>query len=123
MWRLFVKLAVTVWGNRISPVFDAAHTLLVAEISDKKISGQHYIAIDPESPLDLVNTLKKNQITLLVCGAISNSPAELITEHHIHLISFVTGNARQFLDSFARDRTVKKKHIMPGFKQVSLKAY
>jgi predicted Fe-Mo cluster-binding NifX family protein len=118
-----VKMAVTVWGNRISPVFDAARTLLVAEVADKKISGQYYTAFDPESPVELVNTLKKHQITLLVCGAISKTPADLITDQHIHLISFVTGNARQFLDSFAQDRTVETKHMMPGFKHLSLKAY
>jgi predicted Fe-Mo cluster-binding NifX family protein len=123
MWRRVVKVAVTVWGNRISPVFDAARTLLVAEVADKKISGHYYTAFDPGSPVDLVNTLKKHQITLLFCGAISQIPADLIADQHIDLICFVTGNARQFLDSFARARTVEPKHRMPGFKHLSLKAY
>lgn len=115
---ILVKLAVTVWGNRISPVFDAASTLLVAEITDKKISGQYYTAFDPQSPADLIHTLKKHHVTTLVCGAISKTPARLIPEHHIHLIPFVTGNVRQFLDSFALDRTVAEKYRMPGFQPV-----
>ncbi|MCF8092504.1 MAG: NifB/NifX family molybdenum-iron cluster-binding protein [Desulfotignum sp.] len=110
-----MKLAVTVWGNRISPVFDAARTLLVAEIENKKISRQFYTSFDPQSPADMVNVLKKNQVNLLVCGAISNTFADLIADHDIQLISFVTGNTRQFLDSFAGSRTVKKIHMMPGF--------
>jgi predicted Fe-Mo cluster-binding NifX family protein len=123
MWRHFVKLAVTVWGNRISPVFDAASTLLVAEISDKKISRHYYTDFDPESPIDLIHTLKKHDVTILVCGAISKTPASLILDQHIHLISFVTGNARQFLDSFALARTVGKKNRMPGFKQSCMNVY
>jgi predicted Fe-Mo cluster-binding NifX family protein len=118
-----VKVAVTVWGNRISPVFDAARTLLVAQIADKKISGHYYTSFDPGAPVDLVSTLKKNQITLLVCGAISKTSADLIANQHIHLICFVTGNARQFLDSFVQGQTVETKHMMPGFKHLSLKAY
>jgi predicted Fe-Mo cluster-binding NifX family protein len=122
-WRFFVKLAVTVWGNRISPVFDAASTLLVAEITNKKISGQYYTAFDPESPVDLLHTLKEHHVTTLVCGAISKTPASLILEQHIHLIPFVTGNVRHFLDSFALNQTVGKKHRMPGFKPSRVNVY
>ncbi len=123
MWRHLVKLAVTVWGNRISPVFDAASTLLVAEITDKKISGQYYTAFDPQSPTDLIHTLKKNHVTTLVCGAISKTPARLILDQHIHLIPFVTGNVRQFLDSFALNQTVEKKYRMPGFQPPRVNVY
>lgn len=118
-----MKLAVTVWGNRISPVFDAASTLLVAEITDKKISRHYYTDFDPESPMDLIHTLKKHHVNILVCGAISKTPASLILNQHIHLISFVTGNVRQFLDSFVPDRTVEKKNRMPGFKPSSVNVY
>lgn len=118
-----MKLAVTVWGNRISPVFDAASTLLVAEITNKKISGHYYTAFNPESPTDLIHTLKKNHVTTLVCGAISKTPACLIMDQHIHLISFVTGNVRQFLDSYALNRTVAKIHRMPGFRQLHVNVY
>lgn len=120
---IVVKLAVTVWGNRISPVFDSASTLLVAEITDKKISGQYYTAFDPQSPADLVHTLKKHHVTTLVCGAISKTPASLMMDRHIHLIPFVTGNVREFLDSFARDQIVAKKHRMPGFQAIRVNVY
>ncbi|MDT8378137.1 MAG: NifB/NifX family molybdenum-iron cluster-binding protein [Desulfotignum sp.] len=115
-----MKLAVTVWGNRISPVFDAASTLLVAEIKNKKIAGQYYTAFDPQSPVDLIHTLKKNHVAILVCGAISKTPASLILDQQIHLISLVTGNVRQFLDSFALKQTVGKKYRMPGFQQTHM---
>jgi len=111
-----VKLAVTVWGNRISPVFDAASTLLVAEIKDRKITRLYYTAFDPQSPADLISTLKKNHVSILVCGAISKPPASLILDQHIHLISLVTGNVRHFLDSFSQKQTVEKQYRMPGFK-------
>jgi predicted Fe-Mo cluster-binding NifX family protein len=118
-----VKLAVTVWGNRISPVFDAARTLLVAEIEHNKIARQFYTSFDPGSPVDLVDTLKKNKVNILVCGAISKTPADLISDQEIQIIPFVTGNTRQFLDSFARDRTVAKNHMMPGFNHRHVNAY
>ena len=110
-----MKIAVTIWGNRISPVFDSARTLLVARIDGRRITSQYYTSFDPESPVHLINTLKSHEIDTLVCGAISQKPADLISEQNIHLISFVTGNGRRFLDSFAKGRIVEKKHLMPGF--------
>ena len=32
-----MKVAITVWGNRISPVFDSAQTVLLAELLDKQV--------------------------------------------------------------------------------------
>ena len=37
-----MKVALTAWGDRISPVFDSAHTLLIAEIKNKQIISKHY---------------------------------------------------------------------------------
>ncbi|HKL01105.1 MAG TPA: NifB/NifX family molybdenum-iron cluster-binding protein [Desulfotignum sp.] len=110
-----MKIAVTIWGNRISPVFDSARTLLVAQIDGGQITRQFYTSFDPESPVHLINTLKSLEIDTMVCGAISRKPADLISDQNVHLICFVTGNVRTFLDSFIKGRTVEKKHMMPGF--------
>lgn len=119
----FLKLAVTIWGNRISPVFDSARTLLVAEIENGTIHKQFYTSFDPESPVNLRSTLTSLHIDTLVCGAISQKPADLISDQNIHLISFVTGNVQQFLDSFAGCQIVEKKHMMPGFTHRYQNAY
>ncbi len=109
-----MKIAITIWGNRISPVFDAAHTLLIASIEKRMPFKKSYTSFDPQSPQDLIKILNKNQITTLVCGAISTKPADFIVENNIKLISFVTGNALDFLDSFANKQTIEQGHVMPG---------
>jgi predicted Fe-Mo cluster-binding NifX family protein len=114
MRRLSVKIAITIWGNRISPVFDAAHTLLTARIENRMILNKTYTPFDPDSPQELIQTLKRMDVTTLICGAISTKPADFIVENNIKLISFVTGNALDFLDSFATRQTIEKIHMMPG---------
>ncbi|OQY51437.1 MAG: dinitrogenase iron-molybdenum cofactor biosynthesis domain-containing protein [Desulfobacteraceae bacterium 4572_89] len=109
-----MKIAITIWGNRISPVFDAAHTLLVTRIKNKTISKKNYISFDPQSHQDLIKILNKNEITTLICGAISTKPADFIVKNNIKLISFVTGNALDFIDSFASSQTIDQGHVMPG---------
>jgi len=109
-----VKIAVTVWGNRISPVFDAARTLLIADIENARIINKSYTSFDPASPINLVKELKTMQVSVLICGAISTKPADLIVSRDIKLISFVTGNTLNILDSFADKQTIEKNHMMPG---------
>ena len=109
-----MKIAITVWGNRISPVFDAASTLFVAHIENRSILKKNYTSFNPTRPSDLVKLLKKMQVSILMCGAISTKPADLIVENDIKLISFVTGNALKLLDNFARKQTIEKTFMMPG---------
>ena len=109
-----MKLAITVWGNRVSPVFDAAGTLLVAQIENQGIIKKEYKSFKPAIPSDLIKILKKMKVSVLVCGAISTKPADLIVESDIKLISFVTGNALKILDNFAHKQTIEKTFMMPG---------
>ena len=109
-----MKIAITIWGNRISPVFDAAHTLLTAQVENRMILNKTYEPFDPDSPQELIRILKRMEVTTLICGAISTKPADFIVENNIKLISFVTGNALDFLDSFATRQTIKKMNMMPG---------
>ena len=57
-----MKIAVTIWGNRVSPVFDAAKKLLVVDIKKQKIINKQYLFFDPGSIEDLIKLLKKMQI-------------------------------------------------------------
>lgn len=109
-----MKIAITVWGNRVSPVFDAAGTLFVAHIKNRMIIKKSYTSFNPEMPSDLIKLLKKMQVSVLICGAISTKPADLIVENDIKLISFVTGNALKLLDNFAQKQTIEKTFMMPG---------
>ncbi len=109
-----MKLAITIWGNRVSPVFDAAGKLLVAEIKNRMIIKKSYTSFNPETPSELIKTLKKMDVSVLICGAISTKPADLIVESDIKLISFVTGNALKLLDNIANKQTIEKTFMMPG---------
>ncbi len=109
-----MKIAITAWGNRISPVFDSARTLLIARIEDQTIKSKTYKAFKPEDIPELAALLKRMGVSTLICGAISTKPADKIVENHISLISFVSGNAMDILNSFASRSTIDQTHMMPG---------
>lgn len=107
-------LAVTVWGQRISPVFDAARTLLIVEIDGKAVVSTARLTFDPERPLELVQMLLRQQVGLVICGAVSEQPAAMLEAAGIRLIPFVTGNVHQVLDRLFNGRTLNAEFRMPG---------
>lgn len=108
-----MKIAVTVWGNRISPVFDSARTVLVAEVKDNKVVEKRYESIDWDAA-PVPETLKDMGVSVLICGAISRIPANGIISSGISLIPFVTGNAAQVLNMYLNNDPVPPSCFMPG---------
>ena len=108
-----MKVAMTVWGNRISPVFDSAQTILLAEISDGSIGEQVREFVADTSGAGLARALIEKEIDTLICGAISDQPARLIESAGIGLIAFVAGNASKVLQAYAAGVSTQR-FLMPG---------
>jgi len=111
-----MKVALTVWGNRISPVFDSAQTLLVAEIENDKVIKKSFEPFDSDSS-DFSENLKKMDVSVLICGAISERPASIIASSEIKLIPFVTGTPAQILDLYLSNKPVSTSYFMPGYRR------
>ncbi|NNG00040.1 MAG: hypothetical protein HKM93_11720 [Desulfobacteraceae bacterium] len=112
-----MKTALTIWGNRISPVFDAAHMMIVAEIEGHDITHRHQEPIDPDYPTRIAARLSELEVGTLICGAISELPARLIESVGIHLIPFVTGHVEDILIAHVNGRPIVPAYSMPGCRQ------
>lgn len=106
--------AMTVWENRISPVFDSSRTLLIAEIKEKKISKRRYESFNPNLTSSLTDRLSALRVDVLICGAISQVPADVIENHGIKLIPFITGEAEEILAHWASGTSLVPLFLMPG---------
>lgn len=111
-----MNIAITVWENRISPVFDAAGQLLVARIKDDRIIHREYQSFDPCNRYFLEN-FKHSGISVLICGAISKASANIIASTQIKLIAFVTGDADQILNLYLNGHHIPSDYFMPGCTQ------
>jgi predicted Fe-Mo cluster-binding NifX family protein len=109
-----MKVALTVWDDRISPVFDSAHMLLIAEIKDNEVIKRQYMTFDPGIPLQLSNMLKGQDISVIICGAISEVPANRLEAAGMELIPFISGNIDEILEKYSRGIPINKEYIMPG---------
>jgi predicted Fe-Mo cluster-binding NifX family protein len=108
-----MKVAMTVWGNRISPVFDSAQTILLAEIRDNGIINQQREFLPRLVAWQLARMLVERGIDTLICGAISDQPAQILRQADVTLLSFVSGNAERFLEAYAANKSIES-FKMPG---------
>lgn len=109
-----MKIALTVWENRISPVFDVATMMLVADIKNGGVSEKHLVPFDPGSILQLVSMLNKPGVSVLICGAITQVPANILSVNNIELIPFISGNTDKILEAYAKEKRIRSAFWMPG---------
>jgi predicted Fe-Mo cluster-binding NifX family protein len=109
-----MKVAITVWKDRISPVFDASRRLLIAEIENARVTDRSYIYFDPGWPADLVKTLAMLNVPVLICGAVSQAPATVINTGGITLIPFIAGEVDCVLEAYAKGDSLAPTYVMPG---------
>lgn len=95
-----MKVAVTVWGKRISPVFDAARTLLVVEVEHGIQRGSAYLHCRCDNTAGIVRTLLDIEVNVLITGAICRDAADSLESAGIALIPFVTGRADHILRNY-----------------------
>ncbi len=108
-----MKVALTIWGNRISPVFDSARKLLIVEVENNKVANKQYELFNSEIDSDLTQ-FSNLGINVLICGAISRRFSNIIETSKIKLIPFITGHADVVLKSYVKNNKIGADFFMPG---------
>ncbi len=108
-----MNVAITIWGNRISPVFDASQTLLISAINDGEIIEQKTILFHALR-FDMVQkVLHENEVKVLICGAICELGIERLEEMGMEVKPFITGKVDTILRQFVNEEEIID-FVMPG---------
>lgn len=109
-----MRVALTIWENRISPLFDAARELLVVHVGENGMIERRHEPMDPQRPLRLAQHLMSRRVTTLICGAISETPAQIIEAAGITLVAFVAGSVGDVLEALSTGKPLLPVFSMPG---------
>jgi predicted Fe-Mo cluster-binding NifX family protein len=109
-----MKIAITIWEDRISPLFDAARELLLVDIEGEAPISRRHEPISSQWHLPVVQRLVEQGVSVLICGAISEVPARMIEAAGITLIAFVTGSIEDVLNTLAKGSALIPAFSMPG---------
>ena len=109
-----MKVALTVWENRISPLFDSARMLLIVDIVDRMETGRCFESFHCESPFSRAVRLSDLKIEVLICGAVSDPFANTIEANGIKIIAFVAGAVDEVLKAYLTGELGDSRFRMPG---------
>jgi len=109
-----MKVLITVWNGRVSPVFDVAKDALLVEIEEKKVLSQKTVTLGSGCNMDKVSVLLKERIDVLVCGAVSRRVEVDLMEKGVFVYSFISGETGEIINALLENRLSAMNFAMPG---------
>lgn len=108
------RLALPVAGTRISPLFDVARSLILADIEDGRVTNRAQHEVGDESPQARVRLLAVLGTGILVCGGISRPLAMMVEAQGIRVTPWVMGEVDAVLAAYIDGRLATPGFTMPG---------
>lgn len=109
-----MKVAIPIWNDRVSPVFDAAQWLQVMTFQrGQEIDRIRYELKDCDF-LERVNRLQQWDVQILLCGAISRPLESAIQSKGIRVVSHICGNVDEIIEAFLTNQITHPRFLMPG---------
>lgn len=108
------RIALPIAGTRVSPLFDVAQTLLLADIENGAVVQRASHPIRTPFPPARVRLLSEFNVDTLICGGISRPVEMWVRAEGIQVISWVAGEIDEVLVAFTSGRLMSAQFMMPG---------
>ncbi|MBN1149761.1 NifB/NifX family molybdenum-iron cluster-binding protein [candidate division WOR-3 bacterium] len=109
-----MKLALTVWNGRVSPVFDASKTAITLTFYEDGKIDKGKIHLSGDTVESKVSALKSEGVSALVCGAISQKGMRKVIDSGMFIYPFVSGCVEDVVEACKRGEVEPLKYSMPG---------
>ena len=95
-----MKIAIPLFGDRISPRFDCAQQFRIVSVINRKIAGEEKIVMSSQMLISRVEELERLGVRTVICGAINEFTLRLLENRGIAVMPWIVGNADEVLNSF-----------------------
>ena len=109
---IMTKIAIPHWQGRVSPVFDVAGRVALAELASGEIVRHGDLLLGAEDPQARAAVLVSAGVEVLICGAISCRYERALTSAGIAVISQICGEIDRVLHAYTESRL--SYYQMPG---------
>lgn len=109
-----MKIAIPIYCDCVSNVFDFAHKLLIVDIESGKETKRSETNMESQSLPQRADQLKTLEVDVLVCGAVSRMLANMVTSSGIEVFPYITGNVENVLEAYIAGQLVRPEFCMPG---------
>jgi predicted Fe-Mo cluster-binding NifX family protein len=109
-----MRLAIAVWNDRVSPVFDAAGRLLLIDIEQGQERARQEEVLSDAFPSRRMRRLTELGVNALICGGISRPLVTLLAESGISVCPWTAGPVDKVLRAYLEGRLHDPEWRMPG---------
>jgi predicted Fe-Mo cluster-binding NifX family protein len=109
-----MKVAVTVWDGRISPVFDVAREALILTIEGGAVVARTRETADSANPFLRIERYVDLGVDTVICGAISAPLQRELTTRGLEVLGFVAGEVEEVVRAFVAGKLPAPELSMPG---------
>ena len=112
-----MKIALSVWKDRISPVFDSANQILIVDVSNGSVENTHHESLHSDLPFYRAARLSSIGIKVLICGAISQALEDMVKSYGILVIPLISGNVDEVLQAYLTNALSSPNFRLPGWRK------
>ena len=117
------KIAIPEWQGQVSTVFDFAGKLLLIEIDGQRETRRTENLLPDEPILYRAFRLNNFGVDVLICGAISQPLALMISGSGIKVVPDISGSIDEVLNAYLAGRLTEQRFSMPGCKARERKGF
>ncbi|MGD8252709.1 MAG: hypothetical protein PVH30_09950 [Desulfobacterales bacterium] len=115
-----MTIAITIWGHRVSPLFDTAAQLRIEP--EDGTGEKQLVAVDHFTLKEKCRVLKHHRVGLVICGAISRGYQNRLLGMGIRLIPWICGDVDAVTTAYREGRLFSARFFMPGRRNMGLEA-
>ena len=106
-----MRIAIPVWNDRVSPVFDVSRTIRIVDIADGAVSREAIHTLENEAR---ASKLAKLGVDILICAAVSTPLEATLWVSGIEVIPDTCGTVEEIIEAFASGDTELTRFRSPG---------
>lgn len=108
------RVAVAVWGERVSPLFDVSRRALLLDLAEGRVVGRDEVELPEGSGEASLAVLRRHGVTTLLCGAVSEELALRAAAVGLELVPFLAGEVEAVISAYLASRLPNDAFAMPG---------
>ena len=110
-----MRIAIPVWNEKVSPVFDTAARVLVLQYKGSQEVSRTETFLEGQDLYSRCHRLKALEVDILICGAISKCYYMMLCKSAgIRVIPWISGSLEEVLEAFLAGTLMDTKFLMPG---------
>jgi len=109
-----MRVAIPIFGARISPRFDFAPSLLLLTTEKGKVKAREEVSLAPGDPRQRVEKLKEFEVETLICGGIDCHSRQMLEDNRVRVIPWVAGEVEEALQYFLNGNLRPGSTLWPG---------